>query len=218
MSSAAQDEFRALINDNKKASSPERNTPSPSDPDSGPDSDTYPDSNAAAASNNNMSSGPRNTKIPNTVFDANTGPKGVIADAQAFERARKTSFRKTLLNAAGFGVSQPSQPQSQSHVRKDRSPSSGKEGDDGDDEFMRKWRESRMRALQDTSGSSSARRPSPRRRVYGSVADVDAGGYLDAIEKVPSDTVVVVCIYDPEVCRRRSLLVPTNLSTSVWVC
>jgi hypothetical protein len=28
---------------------------------------------------------------------------------------------------------------------------------------------------------------------------VDAVGYLDAIEKVPSDQVVVVCIYDPEV-------------------
>jgi hypothetical protein len=28
---------------------------------------------------------------------------------------------------------------------------------------------------------------------------VDAVGYLDAIEKAPSDQVVVVCIYDPEV-------------------
>lgn len=196
MSSAAQDEFRALINNNEKAGSPERNSPSPDDPGSEHNSDTHPDPNPRAASNN-MPSGAANTHIPNTVYDANTGPKGVIADAQAFERARKTSFRKTLLNAAGFSLSPP-QPQPQ--VRKERSPSSGKEDDDGDDEFMRKWRESRMRALQDTAASNSARRPSPRRRVYGSVQDVDAGGYLDAIEKVPRDTVVVVCIYDPEVC------------------
>ena len=60
---------------------------------------------------------------------------------------------------------------------------------------MRKWRESRMQKLQ----SQNMRRSSPRRRVYGTVDAVDAAGYLDAIEKVTSDTVVVVCVYDPEV-------------------
>lgn len=46
----------------------------------------------------------------------------------------------------------------------------------------------------------SLRKPSPRRKLYGSVDIVDAVGYLDAIEKVTSGTVVVVCVYDPEVC------------------
>jgi hypothetical protein len=35
----------------------------------------------------------------------------------------------------------------------------------------------------------------PKGRRFGSVETVDAVGYLDAIEKVTSDTVVVVCIY-----------------------
>lgn len=64
---------------------------------------------------------------------------------------------------------------------------------------MRKWRASRMQELQ-TQNNGAGRRVSPRRRIYGHVEDVDAGGYLDAIEKVPANTVVVVCIYDPEVC------------------
>lgn len=61
---------------------------------------------------------------------------------------------------------------------------------------MRKWRESRMHQLQ----SQNVRRSSPRRKRFGGVDTVDAAGYLDAIEKVATDTVVVVCIYDPDVC------------------
>ena len=60
---------------------------------------------------------------------------------------------------------------------------------------MRKWRASRMQELQ----NRAARRPSPRGRHYGNVDNVDAAGYLDAIEKVNSSTVVVVLIYDPTV-------------------
>lgn len=57
---------------------------------------------------------------------------------------------------------------------------------------MRKWRASRMQELQGRN-----RRASPRGRRYGVVENVDAAGYLDAVEKVTPDTVVVVCIYDP---------------------
>lgn len=64
---------------------------------------------------------------------------------------------------------------------------------------MARWRESRMQELQ-ASATGTGRKASPRRRVWGRVDDVDAGGYLDAIEKVAPGTVVVVCIYDPEVC------------------
>lgn len=69
---------------------------------------------------------------------------------------------------------------------------------------------SRMQELQ-AQGNGSNRRVSPRRRMYGYVEDVDAVGYLDAIEKVSGDTVVVVCIYDPEVCPS---LLATPFSTS----
>lgn len=49
------------------------------------------------------------------------------------------------------------------------------------------------------------RRVSPNKKTYGRVDVVDANGYLDAVERVTSDTVVVVCIYDPEVCSFPSL-------------
>lgn len=130
--------------------------------------------------------------LPSTYFDANTGPKGVIADAQAYERAKKKSFRRTLMDVSGFDPQAFSRPQS-----RERTSHSGSRTPDGsdDDRFMREWREARMRELQ----SANVRRSSPSKRRYGTVDVVGANGYLDAVERVTADTVVVVCIYDPEV-------------------
>lgn len=148
-------------------------------------------------STDNMVSSRGNYHVPNTVFEANTGPKGVIADAQAFERARKKSFRKTLLSAAGFDSNGPAFGSKGTRDETSTSAPEGSSGSEDDEErFMRKWRASRMQELQ----TRGMRRPSPRGRRFGSVETVDAVGYLDAIEKVTSDTVVVVCIYDPQVC------------------
>ena len=140
-----------------------------------------------------------NYHIPRNTYDANTGPKGVIADAQAFERARKKSFRRTLLSAAGFDSSAPTftAPKS-THDAPPRSAdgasSSGSgSGEDDEERFMRRWRASRMQELQ----GRAMRRPSPRGRIWGRVDEVDAVGYLDAIEKVTPGSVVVVCIFDP---------------------
>lgn len=148
---------------------------------------------------NMVTSRSANYHIPNTVFEANTGPKGVIADAQAFERARKKSFRKTFLSAAGFD-SNGAVFGSGKGTRDETPPAAVNEGssgsDDDEERFLRKWRASRMQEYQ----HKGMRRPSPRGRRWGSVETVDAAGYLDAIEKVTSETVVVVCIYDPQVC------------------
>jgi len=46
------------------------------------------------------------------------------------------------------------------------------------------------------------RRTSPSVRLYGRLDEVDALGYLDAIEKVRRETKVVVFVYDNEVCAR----------------
>lgn len=191
--STAQDEFNQLLNNNKSSlshhpsdrlsSSP---SPSPSNSSPEPSEPAMPPRTA-----------PTNYHIPNTVYDANTGPKGVIADAQAFERARKTSFRKTLLSAAGFN-SNPSSSHND-YLQHPAAQGENSSASEEEDDFMRKWRASRMQELQ-TQNNGAGRRVSPRRRIYGHVEDVDAGGYLDAIEKVPANTVVVVCIYDPEVC------------------
>jgi len=199
---SAQEEFNQLINNNRdKAFS------HPEDRDSGPhfsDNESSPPRNlrqrqvldsSDEETDDKMISSRSNYHIPNTVFEANTGPKGVIADAQAFERARKKSFRRTLLNAAGFdGNGSTFGKSARDESPKPTNSSSGSEDDE--DRFMHKWRASRMQELQ----NRPMRRSSPRGRRWGSVETVDAAGYLDAIEKVTPDTVVVVCIYDPQVC------------------
>ncbi|KAJ5881230.1 uncharacterized protein N7473_012283 [Penicillium subrubescens] len=178
------DDSPHFSDDNDSLSSPPRNLRQRRVIDSSDEDEDFDD---------NMVSSRGNYHVPNTVFEANTGPKGVIADAQAFERARKKSFRKTLLSAAGFDSNGPAFNKG----TRDEPPAPAPEGSSGseDDEerFMRKWRASRMQDYQ----NRGMRRPSPRGRSFGSVDTVDAAGYLDAIEKVTSDTVVVVCIYDP---------------------
>ena len=130
--------------------------------------------------------------IPNTRFDANTGPKGVIADAQSFNRAKQSTFRKTLNSFANALSSKPAQTSAAAS-----SHGSGGENESDDEEFMRQWRQNRLQELTERN-NASARRKSPSQRTWGTVEDVDANGYLDAIEKVKDDVTVVVCIYDPE--------------------
>ena len=143
-------------------------------------------------------------RVPSTLFEANTGPKGVIADAQSFSRAKKLSFRKTLRAFTGnasavFSSSLASRKMSDWSKENGTSDDSGGElATSDDEEFMRRWRENRLKELA-SQGTFVQRRVSPSKRIWGSFDDVDANGYLDAVEKVPKDTVVVVCIYDPEV-------------------
>lgn len=206
--SSAQDEFNQLIQANKDShrGHPEDRSDSPASADhttAADEQDQYELSDADSdyadyhrANKDTMVSRTATYTVPSTIFEANTGPKGVIADAQSFERARKKSFRRTLLSAAGidpdyklFGHHNNTQKQNSS------SPASTPPSDE-EEEFMRRWRESRLLELQ----QRGQRRPSPSKRIYGSLNTVDAEGYLNAIERVASDTVVVVCIYDPEVC------------------
>ncbi|OKL61473.1 hypothetical protein UA08_03489 [Talaromyces atroroseus] len=210
--SSAQDEFNRLIQANKDTvrGHPEDRSDSPaSEGDhtttaaedqyelSDADSDYADYHRETSKKGGSMVSRTAAYTVPSTLFDANTGPKGVIADAQSFERARKKSFRRTLLSAAGldsnsklFGANNGI---TGNNISRDQASSQSSSSDE-DEEFMRRWRESRLQELQDRS----QRRPSPSKRLYGRVDTVDAEGYLNAIERVASDTVVVVCIYDPE--------------------
>ncbi|CRG90678.1 hypothetical protein PISL3812_07723 [Talaromyces islandicus] len=201
--SAAQEEFDRLVQANKESSRVHPEDRHQSDNESAAHSNSrndeyelsdadsdYADRNEdSQKSSSKMGSRTGTYTVPTTVFEANTGPKGVIADAQSFERARKKSFRRTLLSVAGLDSHSKNLKDSQSRMQKSSPPS-----EDEEDEFMRRWRESRLRELQDRN----QRRPSPSKRVYGTFDDVDAEGYLNAIERVSSETVVVVCIYDPE--------------------
>ncbi|OJJ50961.1 hypothetical protein ASPZODRAFT_148346 [Penicilliopsis zonata CBS 506.65] len=211
--SSAKDEFDALVQKERVSSHPEDRDHHSDHTDSEPEDDTHnqyvhsddedDDDDHHHDHHNNDAMVSRSTAyhIPNTVYDANTGPKGVIADAQAFERARKRSFRRTLLSVTGFdqfhSSSKPTPiPETDTtplnRGRDGGSPHSSAEEDE--ESFLRKWRESRMQELQKTN----TRHLSPRRRMFGSVEIVDAAGYLDAVERSPSGVTVVVCIYDPD--------------------
>lgn len=150
--------------------------------------------------NDNMISKPTSYHVPKTVYEANTGPKGVISDAQSYERARKRSFRRTLMNAAGLDRGHIHTPQ-QDVASVDLTQPSPDESDD--ERFMREWREARMLELQ---RNGNVRGGANGKRKYGTVDVVSANGYLDAVENAAVDAVVVVCVFDPEVSKQALLL------------
>ena len=208
MSSAAQDEYNALFSNNrgdKLTAHPEDlSHPSDSSESSSDKEDTLRTSDGdeedPSASRTVTTMATTAYHIPHaTGFEANTGPKGVIADARSFEKARKRSFRQTLYafsnGLAGNTFDQRNVPS----ISREKSSSPDMSTDEAHDEFMSKWRANRMNELQTNGHDPRIRRQSPSKRRYGHMNTVDAVGYLDAVEKVPAETVVVVCIYDDEV-------------------
>ncbi|KAK3322191.1 thioredoxin-like protein [Apodospora peruviana] len=138
-------------------------------------------------------------KLPPASFDSgcSTGVKGVIADARSYESARRSKWKDRVRAArrSVFGI--------EGGMKHDRSSGPESEGsgpeDLDEDSFIAQWRESRRRELEAESRAPVRnRRTSPSVRIYGRMEDVDALGYLDAIEKVGRETVVVVFVYDHE--------------------
>lgn len=204
MSTPAQDEFDGLFSslDSGPKTHPEDRSESSSSEHDGTTLHSGNDDGHTTESNSSTVM-PSATYIPtNTQFDANTGPKGVIADAQSFETAKKRSFRQTLY-AFTSGESPPLFGKNKKFNfsrEKSKSPSPDLSADDEEDDFMRTWRANRLEQLASVNQSSiRTRRQSPSKRRYGSLVTVDPSGYLDAVEKVTVDTTVVVLIYDDEV-------------------
>jgi hypothetical protein len=152
--------------------------------------------------------------IPSTRSEANTGPKGVIADAQAFEQARRAHRSVASLavtNTVQYNAplsDKSSRPAGKQHSRAGSWLMEADEDEDSDDDFMTRWRQSRLRELAKRSGPHGyiGRRSRSGQR-YGSLVGVDAEGYLDAVEKTKSETVVCVFIYDDAV---SSFLLPDH--------
>ncbi|MCJ1355943.1 MAG: hypothetical protein MMC33_005936 [Icmadophila ericetorum] len=207
MSSAAQDEFDTYFNTKgEKASTHPEDAAYQSDKDSEHSADLDLHASSSDDDDNDVKKSNKSAIMPsavyhipqNTLFEANTGPKGVIADAKSFDRARKRSFRQTLYAFSNGLSGNVFDKYKLTHPSGSREKSSSPElsPDDEDDEFMRTWRANRMAEMQ--NGAHRIRRQSPSKRRFGYLSRVDAIGYLDAVEKVASDTVVVVCIYDEE--------------------
>lgn len=211
MSTAAQEEFNDLL-----AKNTHRETLHPEDRND-PDLKSYEDITEEDAFRNNQidsamrmptvdrltGAGASEIKLPPASFDSgrSTGVKGVIADARNYELARKSKWRNRVRTARRsiFGLEAAARPppSSRSESETDDEIHSGSEHEDS---FLQEWRESRRRQLEsEASRTVNNRRTSPSVRVYGRFDEVDALGYLDAIEKVGRETTVVVFVYDHEV-------------------
>ncbi|RCI07574.1 hypothetical protein L249_1592, partial [Ophiocordyceps polyrhachis-furcata BCC 54312] len=150
-------------------------------------------------------------QLPPASFDSGcaTGVKGVIADARAFQSARRSKWidrarvaRRSIFGAAAAVGGAANAAKSESDETDDERPPASVAGSDvsSDEEaFLQQWRESRRRELEVEAGRAvRSRRTSPSMRIYGRLDKVDALGYLDAIERVGRDTKVVVFVYDDE--------------------
>lgn len=215
----AQDEFNTLIHGTGRHSPshphPEDSTSHRSSSEDPPS--TKPIRSGAISHSDSDSDSPpyqstRSTKpgryyIPSARSAANTGPKGVIADAQAFHDAKR-AFR----SAAHL----PAQQQQQEEVA--AAPQTwlldeDEEGDSGDEDFLVRWRAKRLRDMQSVKmavAKGGAEKRGGGGGRWGSLGAVDAGGFLDAVEG-SGEGVVVVFIYDERVC-----CVPTCVAGANW--
>lgn len=156
-------------------------------------------------------------RLPPREFDAGrtTGVKGVIADARSFsEAARKFGRSLSVRGDDGRigGKGNLRHGKAKIVLEKKNGGSEDEAGSEvsvsDEDEFLERWRQQRRVELQQKGSDIRTRRTSPSVRRFGRFDEVDALGYLDAIEKVARDTVVVVFVYDSEVC-----LCPSSLSS-----
>lgn len=195
--SAAQEEFKELMRDkSRRTRHPDDDNDDDGrsflnlsdDDESEPSSSRYSDMDAPRPS---MSSA-RST-IPMKRYGANTGPKGVISDAQDFRDSRR-SQRMSMRNSPNLVAN--TQPMS---MKERTSAEKVEEEDDEDledDDFMQTWRQGRLREMQNGPRESYMHKNGQQRRLFGGLTTVDGDGYLDAVDNSGPDTVVVVYIFD----------------------
>ena len=228
--SAAQDEYNELFRDKARISShPEdtNNDDAASFLDDASDEPSTPTAPAHPPVNNNNNNSRARYLVPSERQYSNTGPKGVIADAQNYRDAQRIRRTSKDTGRPSFATQRSSshhqQQQTQPFFQPVPSRLAGKgtvdsddeggddeenrfdENEELDDEFLDSWRQNRLRELQGTEGKQAARIGSSGRereagRVrYGGLLPVDGEGYLEAVDGSGSVTVVVVFIYDDRV-------------------
>ncbi|KAK4997019.1 hypothetical protein LTR28_014106, partial [Elasticomyces elasticus] len=201
--STAQDEFDELFREKANPSHhPEDASRSQSS-----DDEADPASPGTDAFNSSEEDAPRpaarrsNYFVPSLRSEANTGPKGVIADAQAFQEARRSKLISfsTLRHATHI---ETRGSEAFSHMTLDGVPEQAGGGEDEDDEkiggnrdddddsevddgfdFLKQWRRDRLRQMRVVTVREKSQSRSRGRRLYGSLVAVDGEGYLDAIEQ-----------------------------------
>jgi hypothetical protein len=197
MTTAAQDEFNALVAASSRTpltSHPEDAHDHESRHSEDEDEDTRHnnariDRILAQEADRSIPTG-RGLHLPPSSFDAGaaTGVKGVIADARSFQAARQQSSRSNGNTITSKSTKYDGSEDVEAELESDE-----------DDEFISQWRAQRLQELEGRSGSDIRnKRTSPSVRRYGRFDQVDALGYLDAVEKVSPNTTVVVFVFDPD--------------------
>ncbi|GAB7357206.1 hypothetical protein MBLNU459_g8191t1 [Dothideomycetes sp. NU459] len=214
MSSAAQDEYDELFrNKDRRTAHPEDSQSSDNEQQRRSPSGSPPARRPALRSGANSSySSPQQSQpksrtfVPSQKSYSNTGPKGVIADAQSFEHARRT--HRASVSHQNLADPSATQPYSENLAANDgggppQLAALNLHDDDDDDEdaddeggFMAQWRQERLRQLNGAKGAQQAGAERSRAGAYGGLIAVDGEGYLEAVDGSPRDTVVVVFIYD----------------------
>lgn len=144
------------------------------------------------------------TMIPLTRYEANTGPKGVISDAQNFRDSRRLHrvSMRGFNNISSKPLGRLEQEVLSDEKIEEADADDEEEEDVEDHDFMQQWRTSRLKELQSGARDNSKVYNRHRKsRVWGGLTTVDGNGYLNAVDNSPRDTVVVVLIYDDEVGR-----------------
>lgn len=201
----AQEEFQAILD---KQSAGGRRTAHPEDSRHNHDEDSEEDEESEFQAKRvqtemayESGSGNGRLNLPPSSFDEGrtTGVKGVIADARSFESAKIGHAR----SRSALGGSAAQNRLNGARAEKKEMLRDGEDEDEDefedDEEFLEMWREERKLQIQREGNDIRNRRTSPSVRRYGRFDEVDALGYLDAIEKVGPETVVVVFVYDVDV-------------------
>lgn len=169
--------------------------------------------------------------LPNQRSYNNTGPKGVIADAQAFREAQ-SAHRASVSANRDFNpaAQQPYienlsindsayEDDERAKDEEDLLLEENEEGYEGEqDDFMLQWRQSRLQELRGKSviaSNSAAERFGMGRGaklVYEGLTAVDGEGFLEIVDGSPRDVTVVVFVWDDMVCLRNSSFSKLNLS------
>ncbi|KAJ9637708.1 hypothetical protein H2199_007199 [Coniosporium tulheliwenetii] len=189
--SAAQQEFDALFSE-KPTSRPHPDDSASPSPSPSPEPEHFYENDDLDAEPLPHDTRSRDV-VPRLRSSANTGPKGVIADAQAFEEARRAG------RYAAPPARAPKTAEFDGAGWEEEGLLGSEDEEEGDGGFMERWRRQRLRELQRPGqGRSRSREGSPgkKRRVFGSLVEVDGTGYLEAVEGSGAGTVVVVFICD----------------------
>ncbi|PNS19388.1 hypothetical protein CAC42_2565 [Sphaceloma murrayae] len=198
---AAQDEFNNLFADKTRVSHHPSDSPQDrSDAASFLEDDSASDRTPAASISTTVTNNARaKYTVPTVRHQSNTGPKGVITDAQAYRAAARQRNSEGMSRASfqrereeGAKVTQPYVTGLRETVVEDEDES----GED-DEDFMESWRRERLRELQVKGVRMGSQEGNRRKRGYGGLVPVDGSGYLEAVDG-SGDAVVVVYIWDDQ--------------------